>query len=474
MTARIAPDGKFRPDRRAVDAGKAGTPPPSVTSLDEAPFERGDEVELARRMLRKLRAGTEGLLLLDGEVRRYQAGVYERVGPDELVTSVCSFAGTGVVGSSRTVRVSEAAARGAVRLARSFLAVEEGGRRSSEEAPAGVATRSGFLRLETTAEGTVARVDPPSPSQLATFALPFEYDPGAPRPRLERFLAEVFADATDGDEVRRAGLLQEFLGACLFGDAPSYQQCLILWGREGGNGKSQFLEICKAIFPPDSIASLPPQAWGERFALAQLVAKRINLVAEIPERDISSSDVFKAVVDGETLSIEDKYKDRVFSRLRAGHVFNVNKLPRSSDVTPAFFRRILVCPFESDMRLAETTVVDLGRSIARTEGPGILAWAVEGAVRRRSRSSYTESSRGRFVLRSWRTDYDPLLAFLASIEPGTDLSGSALHETCLSNGLTTKGPRSFGMFLKELSDPEDPSRMFDCSRSDGIWYRRRG
>jgi putative DNA primase/helicase len=462
----VTRDGRFVPE---VVEGSGGAP-----SIETAPFERGDHSELARRLVRRLRDGTESLLHADGGFYRYDSarGVYDRVDDEDAREIVASFAGSPMRDSKRNLSVDESDVRGALRLAVTFV-VAEGRRQKSPRSfdgyRAGVACRNGFVVVE----GGKVSVLPHSPLHLARHALPYDYDPSTSRPMLDQFFADVFADATDGDEVNRTALLSEFLGACLVGDATKYQRCLVLWGREGGNGKSQFLDVCRSLFPEDAVASLAPQNWGEKFSRHMLVGKMANFVDEVPARDISSSDTFKAVVDGQSIKSERKNRDPYSAKMTAGHIFNMNKLPASSDVTPAFFRRFLVCPFECDMLNSEKHVPDIGKLIGEKEGPGILAWAVEGAARRQRRSGYTLSSRGRYIFRMWHAEQDVLMAFLVSIDAGTSWGARELHRVCVDAGLTTKNETSFGRALAELSDPTDPGRLFDRGRGEeGNWYRR--
>jgi putative DNA primase/helicase len=461
----VGRDGKFRPE---VVPGGGGAS--AVVPIDDAEFAIGDHAELARRLVRRLRDGTESLLHAEGRFHRYDAatGVYEEVPRRRVTVEVTRFSGLPMAGTKRVMRISDSDVRGAARIA-SDLVLHETDDADFAHQPRGLACRNGFATLD----GSEIRLLSHSPGNLARHRVDYDFDPAAPHPRLDQFFADVFADATDGDETRRVSLLQEFVGACLVGDAPFYQQCLVLWGREGGNGKSQFLEIARSVFPPSALSSLPPQVWGERFTRVELVGKLANLVGEIPSRDVSATDVFKTIVDGEPVKVEDKHERPYVARMTAGHVFNANRMPTSSDVTPAFFRRFLVCPFECDMRGSDKYVKDLGREIANAEGPGILAWALEGARRRRAARAYTESSKGRFVLRTWRSDYDPLMYFLRKVAPGTDWESTQLHHYCVENGLTTKNAVSFGRFMADLSDESDPGRMFDRRRSDGTWYRRR-
>ncbi|WP_437804197.1 DUF5906 domain-containing protein [Sorangium sp. So ce693] len=88
---------------------------------------------------------------------------------------------------------------------------------------------------------------------------------------------------------------------------------------EGGNGKSAGINLVRAMFPPEALASLPPQRWTERFALSAPEGKLANFVSETPSGERLEGGAFKAVVTGDPVTAERKHRDPFEFRPVAGH-----------------------------------------------------------------------------------------------------------------------------------------------------------
>ncbi|WP_438042449.1 DUF5906 domain-containing protein [Sorangium sp. So ce128] len=193
---------------------------------------------------------------------------------------------------------------------------------------------------------------------------------------LNEFLEGVFADCSEEEAAARTALLQEFVGACLIGDAVRYQRCLILYG-EGGNGKSAVINLVRAMFPPGALASLPPQRWTERFALSALEAKLANFVSETPTGETLDGGAFKAVVTGDPVMAERKHRDPFEFRPVAGHMFSTNWPIAASDFSAGFWRRPMILPFARRFDTAPERKIAPEARVVEQELSGVVAWALE-------------------------------------------------------------------------------------------------
>lgn len=371
----------------------------------------GDHTEIARHLRQVL---AKDLLIHDlGETYRYREGLgtWTQIPHRCLEAMVADLSGTLVnTGKNgRPLQVSRATAREAA--AQFGMLVEQSKRNQSfANAPYGLGFENGFLTIE---DG-VAVLRPHSPAHLCRYAYDFAYAPRAPHPMLDRFFEIVFRGETPEDRARLVQLLQEFVGACLFGRAWCYEKVLVLLG-PGGNGKSQWLEIARSIFPEGSIAALPPQKWGEPYSIEQLAGKLANFVDEIPEREITSHATFKAVVSGQPTTAQRKYRDNVEFRPICGQMWSANALFSTTDTSEGFFRRFLVVPFNWKP-LEHEAVPDIGRTIGQQERRALVSWAIEGYVR-------LLANRGRFTMpdvvakrtAAWTTEADRVRMFFFAL-----------------------------------------------------------
>lgn len=375
-------------------------------------FEIGDSVEIARRLESDIRGDSQEPLVFDeGSFWLYEpaSGVYQEVDPVTLRRTVAGYSGL-PVGEGKQVRplsISDSTIKGAVAIC-ADLCARNG---FFHDVRHGVAFRNAFVSLES---GKVV-VKEHSPAHRARHALPFEYDAQAPCPRWQKFLSEIFTPIAreDGevidDGIERAALIQEFIGGALFGISVRLGIALVLLG-DGANGKSVLLKIISRIFPTSSLAALAPQEWKRLFSRAELMGKILNVVSEMPSREISESDIFKAIVTGDTISAERKYKPTFTFAPKAAHLFACNALPVTRDQSRGYWRRFQVVvfdrkfeEFEQDAGLADVLMAEL---------PGIAAWVIEGARRLLSQSRYTIPRSSELAKAEWQKETDQIQGFV--------------------------------------------------------------
>lgn len=401
------PPPPLRPVRVTQGTGTDGAAPAAQPASITAIFNRADHVELAERARAILE--TAPMTHDDGSFWRYDAdtGVWSQVAEEIVENTVAGFSGGWVKATGDNVKplnITAGACQGAARVMRNAM-VAAPNRALFRTAAPGIAFRDCFVTIE---KGTV-RTQPHAPEHLARAGLPFDYDP-LEHPELDQFFTDLFEGCADAAD--RVALLQEFIGACLLGMAPSYQRCLVLYGT-GNNGKSQLLDIARAAFPEGTVVALPPQKWDERFSLPLLVGARGNFVGELPTREIAASETFKAIVTGDPQTAERKNRDPFTFFPTAGHLFGSNSLPTAGDVSAGFFRRFVILPLTKVFpESGEGVERDIGRRIARNERQAIAAWAVAGAARLQKQGGYTVPASVHVLKEQWARDSDSVHLYL--------------------------------------------------------------
>lgn len=214
------------------------------------------------------------------------------------------------------------------------------------------------------------------PKYGKTFTMPFNYIPerATEAHKWLGFLKSCWGKDADCDDKIRA--LQQAFGVTMFGLGPRFQRAILLHGR-GATGKSTALAVLQEMMPPDTVAVLPPQKWGERFALTTLVNKSLNVCGELPEATTIDGERFKGIVVGEPQATEFKGRDGFTFIPMATHWFASNHLPKSRDTSDAFIRRWLVLDFNRVIPVTDR-IEDFARILVAEEREAIAAWAVEG------------------------------------------------------------------------------------------------
>jgi len=270
----------------------------------------------------------------------------------------------------------------------------------------GVAFINGFFDLD---EGLIEH----SSSYRSRHLLPFDFDTEAQCPRWDAALAS-WTSPLGADAPEVTSLLAEFVGASLFGIATHFARALLLYGQQANNGKSQFLAVVEALFPPDALASVPPQAMDDNTARADLYGARLNIVSEMPEGEILRAEGFKAYITGDRVRARQVYREGFSYRPEAGHLFAANRLPAVQDTTLGFWRRWLVVPFlNSYLPGSRGFVARLADEIIEAELPGVAMWAVRGALRVRARGAYLIPQACASYVDDWRLYADQVASFVA-------------------------------------------------------------
>lgn len=407
-------------------------------------FTRGDHVEMARALIQDL--GPSPLTHDEGDFWRYdeEASLWRKLPLEAVEHRVTQYAGARIVegDKSRPLKVSFGAVKGVGLLAANELRARED-RREFANAKAGIAFRNGFVVVEA---GEV-RLLPHADEHMVRHGFDFDYDPKLSHPRLDVFFEEIFGDCDEDERAARTMLFQEYVGVCLAGFATKLQRSLVMFG-PGGNGKSAALKIARGVFPEGTVVSLPPQQWGERFQIARLVGALANFVDELPERDVTSSDTWKAVISGEPLHAERKNQNPFNFSPRAGHIFNTNSPIGSYDSSDGYWRRKLILPFTRNMERSPGHRLDAGEDVLALEHPAVVAWFLIGAARAQKQKGFTVSTQSAAIVKQWRLESDNVRLFLASRPDIDSAMASTFYEAfrswCGGNGHVAMTSTKFG------------------------------
>ena len=208
-------------------------------------------------------------------------------------------------------------------------------------------------------------------------AIPFEPDARCPR-----FLAELLEPVVEGEDI---ALLQRYAGAVLLG-GNIIQRMLVLVG-PGGSGKTTWVEVVAKILGTINCVQIRTKQLETRFELAQMLGKRLLVGTDVSAKflQVDGAKVIKSLIGGDSMTAECKGITRPFPvRGEFAIIVSANTRLRLSVESPgdgdAWRRRLLFVPFLA-RRPGSPVVRELAEELVRKEGPGILAWMVEGARR---------------------------------------------------------------------------------------------
>jgi putative DNA primase/helicase len=243
------------------------------------------------------------------------------------------------------------------------------------------------------------------PDDYALHQLPVEYDPEAGHPRWRTFLEQVV-----GDESGRKQL-QEFVGYCLAGGEPWLKKALMIFGPTDA-GKTVFLEVIERLFGDGANAAQTPQYLvKERWGVNQLKGKPVNIRHDVDAKRLQRLGPLKEIIDGNTVTAEQKGKDPYSFRPKTRHLFAANRAPGRPVDDEAFWNRWLTIVFPESVPREEQMPKRKLLDGLTEELPGVLNWALDGLDRLRENEGFTDTPSPEDVRRRWEQFGSPVERF---------------------------------------------------------------
>jgi len=288
-----------------------------------------------------------------------------------------------------------------------------------------------------------------------------EFDPNAPAPRFERFIAEVM-----NNDAEMIAYLQCLFGYAMSGERGEHLLPFLLGG--GANGKTTLLGTLQAAFG-DYAGSAPPgllvQKGGNEHptSLASLQGLRFVVSSETGESGRLNEEQVKVLTGGDKISARRMRMD--FYEFKPTHqlFLQSNHRPRVSGTDEGIWRRIRLIPFGVTVPAAQRDP-HLPAKL-QAELPGILAWCWRGWQRYRA-EGFTTPAAVRLATSEYRDASDQVGAFLADeceMVAGIATPAGVLYRAyeawAVANCERPRSQRDFGMRLTE--------RGFEQARTAG-------
>ncbi len=246
---------------------------------------------------------------------------------------------------------------------------------------------------------------PHSPDYYTTIQLPIAYHNSVETKYFDKFLDDITCSDKDLKNV-----LQEIVGYCLT-NSTCAEKAFFFVGN-GCNGKSVLAKIIQELVGQGNYSNTPLSALGGNFGLASLIGSNVNIAAENGNGKINS-EMFKAVVSGDTVEINRKYREAISMTLHTKLIFLFNELPENADLTYGFYRKIVIVPFNRTFKGEEIDVEMFNK--LKSEIAGIFQWAIEG-LKRLKDNNYVFSSSLAIdkCLDNYKQEQNPVIDFFES------------------------------------------------------------
>lgn len=233
---------------------------------------------------------------------------------------------------------------------------------------------NGVVNLRT---GTMTDFEP---TQYITRMVDIPYDPQAQCPKWLAFLDRIF----EGN-VELMRFINAAIGYTLTGSVDEH--CLFFLYGTGANGKSTFLEALRMImgdyYVTTSIeAMLASDATGSGATpyVAAMAGMRMAMASEMPEGRRFNESLIKDITGGGTITARHLYGEPF--QFEPSHTMWIsgNHRPRITGTDEGIWRRLRLIPFNATIPESERRPMAEVLEEFRAELPGILRWAIDGAV----------------------------------------------------------------------------------------------
>jgi putative DNA primase/helicase len=284
-----------------------------------------------------------------------------------------------------------------------------------------------------------------NPELYAITYLPRIYDTTKDCPETKRIISQIVA-------VDDIDTIQEWFGYHLWREYFIRAALLLLGG--GGNGKSTLLRLLSTFLGgrKNVVNYTLEEILHDRFAKADLYGKLGNIAADISAKELTDTGKFKASTGADYMQGQHKYQNSFSFVNTAKLSYSANLIPKTSDLTEAFFERWLPVTCPNKFIAGENADPHiLKKIITEDELSGLLNWSLKGLKRILKNGLFTNSKTAAEVQTLWEEASDSITSFAnkcVSQDTNQEIIKRELHliycNYCNSRKFVSEGVIAFG------------------------------
>lgn len=292
-----------------------------------------------------------------------------------------------------------------------------------------------------------------NPDIIITNKIPWDFVSGAYDELTDKTLNKM---ACQDDQIR--ALMDEFIGYCFY-RRNELRQCAILTG-ERQNGKSTFLSMLIELLGSENVATLDLKEIGHQFKTAELFNKLANVGDDIEEEFISSPAVFKKIVSGNPVTVEQKGRDPFTLYNYSKLIFSANTIPRIRDRTGAVLSRMTIIPFDAKFTKDDPDFDPYIKYKLIQQGPMeyLIQAGLRGLKRVLENQGFTKANKVQKSLKEYEESNNPILLFFRELDECDVLNEPTnkvfrkYSEFCVENSFTPMSNIEFSKQVKKFFD----------------------
>lgn len=301
------------------------------------------------------------------------------------------------------------------------------------------------------------------PDILSTIRINANYNPKAPAPALWM----EYLDFLTGGDADLQSILQEWAGLTISNiEGYKPKKALALYGPEGNNGKTQYLNMLGHLIGRDFVATRDIQDLTKPFATSDLYGKRALLIDDQKSSDFADSSIFKSITGGGCIACEFKGKPSFSYVFKGSVAFGCNELPYIKDEKGShLFERFQIIPCTNVLTEAQRDPLIFDRM--RCEVDSVAAWAIDG-LHRLIDNNYklTESELSKEAVMEYRKKSDSLFRFVSENYALTGDPKDRMRKT------EFEAAYDHWAFMHDVKHPIEKRNIKDRAQKMGIAYKK--
>ncbi|MBD1222781.1 DNA primase family protein [Virgibacillus halodenitrificans] len=309
--------------------------------------------------------------------------------------------------------------------------------------------KNGLLNLKT------RELRPHTSKRLSTIQLPVNYDPNSDNSKVHNFIKSVVHKES-------IDLVYEMVGYLLTSHTKAQKAFIFQSG--GGSGKSVIVTMLQAFIGNGNYSAVPAQDIdGDRFSAIQLKGKVLNIVDDMKKQRFADTGKFKSSVTGGDIMVEQKGKPQEIIKPIAKHVFCMNAIPDSGDMSEAWSDRWIMIPLPNRFRGGENEDKQLPEKLTREDALStLLNYALDGLERLRSNNyRFSENKHTEKLKNNHLKESNPMELFIdehcklgEGLEEIADTVYKVYKSYCEDDGYKPLTKIKFNKYIKNKFDLE--------------------
>ena len=220
-------------------------------------------------------------------------------------------------------------------------------------------------------------------------------------------------DITSNFKSRKEAILQ-IIGYCMTSNV-DFQKALFFYGATAENGKSTLLEVISHLIEKRNICHVSIHDLQQgKFYASEIKGKLLNTVPELPRSSLNTVEIFKGIVTGDSLSVEEKYKPRYEIKPYAKHIFTANELPQVADTTNGFYRRLNILKFDAQFTDYQKKNFNIERLLTNEAIDYLAKISLKSYLNLLETRHFANEEESNRIIALYKNDNDSTIAYLNS------------------------------------------------------------